>query len=229
MDKVEELVEWVAIELYKWGTGDLYKKQPFHTLNPKGMSYYLQEARRILSHPDLALIERKKNWELTDNDRLRVDILKTALEMVLVKAGIVSKGMKPTAPVLLTAANSYVQSVTPKGDDEGLLSPEEMQKAIEKGENYWASKENDNGSGVSRLNRHECIRLHVAKAQRDLTRREGLPDREKIAELYCLDVFNCTLSYLKPDMSKDFHWQDYRIRKSFEFADSILALLKKGV
>ena len=48
--------------------------------------------------------------------------------------------------------------------------------------------------------------------------------REKIANAYCLDTFKCTLAYLKPDMDVDLRLQDYRIRKSFEFADQILAL-----
>lgn len=51
--------------------------------------------------------------------------------------------------------------------------------------------------------------------------------RWNIADAYCTDVFNCVLSYLKPNKDRDLHWQDARIRESFWFADRILKLCKE--
>jgi len=53
MDKVEELVEWVAEQIDDRIAG-------FTT--PYGSQHYTGLARQILSHPDLALIDKETNF-----------------------------------------------------------------------------------------------------------------------------------------------------------------------
>lgn len=174
------------------------------------------------------MIERKKNWELTEKDRLRVDLLKTALEMVLVKAGVVSKGMKPTAPELLTAANSYVQSITPKGDDEGLA--ENPYDYVSQCGFYSAFKYGCKAQqALTRQERktEQQLALEIAEQQGyeaglETGRQERLPDRKKIACQLCGLNKTCEEPRHKPILNNKPAGMvcEYNLEK----ADQILAL-----
>ncbi len=71
--KVEELVEWVAKRLFKddlHPTSQIEYEYKWAKLNERETNYWLKKAKQILSHPDLALIDRVAvekiplpNWE----------------------------------------------------------------------------------------------------------------------------------------------------------------------
>ena len=66
--KVEELVEWVAKELYFEGEhfdNGTVAAVTWTEGNPKRLAPFYQRAKRILSHPDLALMLRPQHidWE----------------------------------------------------------------------------------------------------------------------------------------------------------------------
>ncbi len=57
MNKVDELVEWVAMEIY-------------HAENEGRLPDYKELAKQILSHPDLALIDRNAKPVVMPSGRL---------------------------------------------------------------------------------------------------------------------------------------------------------------
>lgn len=90
-DEVQKLVEWVAIFVYKsmFPRQDLYEQRPWEVVGEEEREVYRADARAILSHPDLALIDREKKppssgvldsllketWELCQQAMLSSDYL----------------------------------------------------------------------------------------------------------------------------------------------------------
>ncbi len=58
MTKVDELVEWAAKQAYEL-TNPFH---PWHKAGKASKGWYRTLAKHILSHPDLALIDRDKNF-----------------------------------------------------------------------------------------------------------------------------------------------------------------------
>jgi len=90
MNKVEELVEWVANEI--WATIHPSRTCTLRQAGKDTMSAYYKVAKQILSHPDLALIDRENdlpevayhssNWCLIPRR-----FIKSHIEVVIPPAG----------------------------------------------------------------------------------------------------------------------------------------------